>query len=56
LSCVIALYLLFSEVGLVGGLSQLFWPLLSVLLGFNLLAWWLAVNGRLPVMAINRSE
>ncbi len=56
LSCVIALYLLFSEVGLVGGLSQLFWPLLSVLLGFNLLVWWLAVSNRLTVVTMKRLE
>lgn len=56
LSCVIALYLLFSKVGLVGGLSIWFWPLLSSLIGFNALTWWLFANDRLPLLTNFRSE
>ena len=39
MSCVVALYLLFSPVGLVGGLSAAFWPLLALLLLMNMLVW-----------------
>ncbi|MCH9695307.1 MAG: solute:sodium symporter family transporter [Gammaproteobacteria bacterium] len=40
LSAVVFLYLLFSPVGLVNGLSKLFWPLVSALLAANILFWW----------------
>jgi SSS family solute:Na+ symporter len=56
LSCVIALYLVFSKVGLVGGLSPWFWPLLSILLGINVWAWWLTANGRLLSLLNYRPE
>lgn len=39
LSCVVALYVLFSAVGLVGGLSDLFWPVMGFLLLFNVGFW-----------------
>ncbi len=39
LSCVVALYLLFSPVGLVDGLSAAFWPLLGLLALGNLCVW-----------------
>jgi len=39
MSCVVALYLLFSPIGLVGGLSAAFWPLLSLLLLVNMVIW-----------------
>jgi solute:Na+ symporter, SSS family len=39
MSCVVALYLLFSPIGLVGGLSTAFWPLLSLLLLVNMVIW-----------------
>jgi SSS family solute:Na+ symporter len=39
MSCVIALYLLFSPIGLVGGLSTAFWPLIGSLLVVNILIW-----------------
>ena len=41
LSCVVALYLLFSPVGLVDGLRGAFWPLLGLLALGNLIVWWL---------------
>ena len=56
LSCVIALYLLFSKIGLVCGLSIWFWPLLSVVFGINVLTWWLAANERLPSLAVYRPQ
>ncbi len=56
LSCVVALYLLFSKIGLVGGLSIWFWPLLSVVIGANGLTWWLAANERLPLLAVYRPQ
>jgi len=40
LSCVLALYLLFSPLGLVGGLSRAFVPLVSLLLLANAVIWW----------------
>ncbi|MDA9256611.1 solute:sodium symporter family transporter [Pseudomonadales bacterium] len=40
MSCVVALYLLFSPIGLVGGLSDLFWPLIFTLVALNVLLWW----------------
>jgi SSS family solute:Na+ symporter len=40
LSAVVFLYLLFSPVGLVNGLSTLFWPLVAALAGANILFWW----------------
>jgi SSS family solute:Na+ symporter len=43
LSCVVALYLMFSPIGLVGGLSQAFWPLLLVVVIFNIAVWWRSV-------------
>jgi SSS family solute:Na+ symporter len=39
MSCVIGLYLLFSPVGLVGGLSALFWPLITTLVVINIGVW-----------------
>jgi len=39
-SCVIGLYLLFSPVGIVGGLSQLFLPLVGGLVTVNIAVWW----------------
>jgi SSS family solute:Na+ symporter len=38
-SCVVALYLLFSPIGLVGGLSAAFWPLMLSLLAVNVVVW-----------------
>ena len=43
LSCVVALYLVFSPIGLVGGLSQAFWPLLWVVVIVNIGVWWRSV-------------
>ena len=40
LSAVVFLYLLFSQVGLVDGLSPAFWPSVAVLVGINALVWW----------------
>lgn len=40
ISMVMMLYLLFSPVGLVGGLSTLFWPLVVALVLSNCLIWW----------------
>ncbi len=39
MSCVVALYLLFSPIGLVGGLSAAFWPLMLSLLAVNVVVW-----------------
>ena len=40
ISCVIGLYLLFSPLGIVGGLSQLFFPLVGGLIAVNIAVWW----------------
>ena len=46
LSCVVALYLLFSPIGLVGGLSDSFWPLIVLLVVGNSGLWaWYALGG-----------
>ena len=46
LSCVVALYLLFSPLGLVGGLSEGFWPLILLLVVGNSVLWaWYALGG-----------
>ncbi|UVW36304.1 solute:sodium symporter family transporter [SAR92 clade bacterium H455] len=39
-SSVVALYLLFSPIGLVDGISVAFWPLILTLVGINMLVWW----------------
>ena len=39
LSCVVGLYLLFSPIGLVDGLSAWFWPLIACLVVMNVLYW-----------------
>ena len=46
LSCVVALYLLFSPIGLVGGLSDSFWPLIVLLVVGNSGLWaWYTLGG-----------
>lgn len=39
LSCVVGLYLLFSPIGLVDGLSAWFWPLITLLVIMNVACW-----------------
>jgi len=39
LSSVIALYLLFSPVGLVGGIGTIFWTAISALIALNIVSW-----------------
>jgi SSS family solute:Na+ symporter len=47
LSCVVALYLLFSPIGLVGGLSNSFWPLIMLLTVGNGALWvWHVLGGQ----------
>ena len=46
LSCVVFLYILFSRVGLVGGVSPLFWTLTWALIGLNVAAWWFLARRR----------
>ncbi|MDP7451260.1 MAG: solute:sodium symporter family transporter [Arenicellales bacterium] len=48
MSCVIALYLLFSPIGLVNGLSTLFWPLIVLLLLVNVAVWWFGSLKKYP--------
>ena len=55
MSCVVALYLLFSPVGLVGGLSDSFWPLIVALLLFNIAVWWW-ISRREPVPLVMVGE
>lgn len=40
MSAVIATYLLFSPIGLVGGISDSFWPLIWILIAINTATWW----------------
>jgi SSS family solute:Na+ symporter len=42
--CVFIIYLLFSPIGLVNGLSAAFWPSVGVLLVTNALLCWLSVK------------
>ena len=44
MSCVVGLYLLFSPVGVVGGFSVLFLPLIGCLAGLNVAVWWYYIN------------
>ena len=46
MSCVVGLYLLFSPVGVVGGFSVLFLPLIGCLAGLNVAVWWYYINRR----------
>jgi SSS family solute:Na+ symporter len=48
MSCVVGLYLLFSPIGLVGGIGPLFRPLLGVLVMVNILAWWWSIRVAAP--------
>jgi SSS family solute:Na+ symporter len=50
ISCVIALYLLFSPIGLVDGLSAAFWPLIMLLIGVNVLVWWWIARHDTPAL------
>ena len=45
MSCVAGLYLLFSPIGLVGGIGPLFGPLLGLLAAVNMVAWWWSLRG-----------
>ena len=48
-SSVVALYLLFSPIGLVNGLTMAFWPLILALVIINMLMWWRAASFRLAI-------
>ena len=43
-SCVIIIYLLFSPLGLVGGLSPLFWVLIAAVIIMNAILCWLSIK------------
>jgi SSS family solute:Na+ symporter len=56
-SCVVASYLLFSKVGLVNGLTPLFWVLMTVLLLGNLAIWfWFYQRKSIPSMIVGSSS
>jgi len=52
MSCVIGLYLLFSPIGLVGGLSAAFWPLIMLLIAINALVWWWIARHDTPALML----
>ncbi|GJM13458.1 MAG: solute:sodium symporter family transporter [Pseudohongiella sp.] len=52
MSCVVALYLLFSPIGLVDGLSVAFWPLLTLLIIVNVLVWWWIARHDTPALVL----
>ncbi len=43
-SCVVTLYILFSPIGLVGGLSSMFWPCIGLVIATNLICWILSMK------------
>lgn len=43
MSCVVALYLLFSVIGLVGGISPAFLPIISFIVLVNIAVWAVAI-------------
>lgn len=43
-SCVVIIYLLFSPIGLVNGLSSVFWPAIAAVMAANALLCWLSVK------------
>ena len=45
-SSVVGLYLLFSPIGLVNGISVAFWPLILILVGINMVLWWRGARER----------
>jgi len=51
-SSVVALYLLFSPIGLVNGLTMAFWPLILALVSINMLMWWRAASFRLAIIKL----
>ena len=52
LSCVVGLYLLFSPIGLVGGISTLFWPLICILVVINIVSWVLSYRRETNVLKV----
>jgi SSS family solute:Na+ symporter len=56
MSSVVALYLLFSTVGLVDGLSDLFWPLIFALFSCNILIWWRFIVRRMEGVSANKVD
>ena len=50
-SCVVGLYLLFSPIGLVDGLSSAFWPLIVLLLIGNFVIWFMYVRKKTALAA-----
>jgi SSS family solute:Na+ symporter len=51
-SAVIAVYLLFSPIGLVDGLSAAFWPLIFAMLALNIAAWWWSARHGAPIFIV----
>lgn len=51
-SCVAFLYILFSEIGLVNGLSDWFWPLVLAIVASNVAVWTLGLMDKLPTLSI----
>lgn len=56
-SCVVATYLLFSKVGLVDGLTPLFWVLIVILLAINGLLWfWFSRKKNVPSIMVGSND
>ncbi len=43
-SCVVALYVVFSPIGLVGGFGPLFWPTMAAIVAGNIFAWFYSLK------------
>jgi SSS family solute:Na+ symporter len=48
MSCVVGLYLLFSPIGLVGGITAAFWPMMMLLAAVNIFFWTWQVYRQAP--------
>ena len=56
-SSIVATYLLFSKIGLVDGISPLFWPLIALLAIINAVVWiWFSRRKTAPSLVIGSSE
>ncbi|MFT5098110.1 MAG: SSS family solute:Na+ symporter [Flavobacterium sp.] len=57
MSAVIALYVLFSPIGLVDGIGPMFWPIIAALVASNIAVWWWSSRQRAaPVFIVGATQ